>query len=517
MIKELTFRNGRFELSGDAPIGNVWEHERQTGIFRTENPVVASVFRKWADEKAERIFERTLVKHYPFREEPPAFLDPHQKEGLRWIMTRSRSYLAHAPGAGKTAQAVVGALFTEALGQVLFIVPPSLTVNWARETAKFCELAYQDFGLPMPRHSISIIPVSSKRAQANWKAEFIICPDSMLHKEWVLKGLTRMKKRFVAVDEASRFKNPAALRTLMLFGGKKGKASSPGLIQGARHAVLLDGSPMSKRPIELWAPVYAMAGETINFMTHQEYGFRYCGARMGPRGQWEFKWSCREEELRAKLKKSFMHVVTEEELKHPERRRSMLFMSEDVRSAEQKTWEARHLPDESEVLGEEDSQGEMARFRAELGERKVPWAASYVHDRLEESDESIVLFAWHREVVLKLAHRLRQWVPGVVMGGTPSSEREIIFKNFQSGKRRLIIGNIGAMGRGNNLQRGDRAVFAEWSWSDEENRQAEKRISRRGNEKAFMRADYIVCPNSMDEIVLKSVFSGARNVKRIIG
>ncbi len=105
----------------------------------------------------------------------------------------------------------------------------------------------------------------------------------------------------------------------------------------------------------------------------------------------------------------------------------------------------------------------------------------------------------------------------MVIGGTSATEREKIFANFQAGTRKLIIGNIQAMGRGHNLQRADRVIFGEFSWTDELNKQCEKRASRRGSEKDFVRCEYIVCPGSIDEKVLSSVFTKEKRVKRVIG
>lgn len=472
-------------------------------------------FRRVADIAAEKVFTRTLVKHYPLPSRRlPSFLDPHQRAGVEWILTRSRSYLAHAPGAGKTAQAIVAAHYSEGEGQTLFIVPPSLTANWARETARFVGLVDRD-GWP----SIAVVPESKHQEFMGWGADFIICPDSMLTKPWVLERLIAMPKKLVAVDEASRFKEATALRTVALFGGKKGALRSPGLIQTARHAVLLDGSPMPNRPMELWAPTYAMAPETIDFMGEQDFGFKYCGAKINEWGHWEFRHASNEDELKARLQKSFMHVVPESALNHPERRRTMLFMSEDPRTREFREWERRWLSSvRLDTLTEDKSQGELASRRRELGERKIPWIARYVSERLESKDESILLFAWHREVCEGLYRALKAHRPALVMGGTKAADRELWFEQFQKGNCRLIIGNIAAMGRGHNLQRADRIVFGEFSWTDELNKQCEKRASRRGRDQAaFVRCEYIVAPNSMDEAILGSVFSKARNVKRVIG
>lgn len=522
--ENLQFKNGKFEALVTSPSlrgkffrDPYWTHA-DSDVFTTTNLGAARGYRVSADESAERVFRRAFQSHYVKLPRLPkifAALDRHQQAGILWILTRKRSYLAHAPGAGKTAQAIVASLMaqTQEGEQTLFIVPPTLTLNWEREIWKFT--AWLAKGKYFP--TIGIVPRSDRRDEMAWRADFIICPDSMLSRPWVYTRLLKMKKRFVAVDEASRFKDPQAERTIALFGGRSGDRTYPGLIANVRHVVLMDGSPMPNRPMELWAPTFALHPEAIDCMDQNDFGYRYCGARPNQFGQWEFLHSSHEEELRGKLRQDFMHVVTEDELSHPERQRSMLFMDRDVRSLEQKTWERKHLPSTIKSVSEVLSQGEMAHYRRELGVRKVPWIARYVADRLRDKNESILLFAWHRDVVDALMKKLSAFKPACVYGGITPAIREKWFREFQAGKLKLIIGNIAAMGRGHNLQRADRVIFGEWSWTDETNKQCEKRASRRGNDKAFVRCEYIVCPNSMDEPVLNSVFTKEKRVERIIG
>lgn len=519
-LETLKFKNGKFVLEEVSTpklrlklsIDPHWKGV-ENDSFTTNDLGAASKFRKWADDRTEKLFKRTFQEHYsPYTIQPLdslCQLDETQKLGLAWVLGRKRSYIAHAPGAGKTAIAIVASCLAEGIGQTLFIVPPGLTLNWEREIYKFSTWA-GNYG------DVAIVPSSAKKDEMNWSADFIICPDSMLTKTWVYRQLWAPRSwKFIAVDEASRFKESLAERSLAFYGGKSGERFYPGLFQNAKHIVFLDGSPMPNRPIELWAPTYALHPEAIDCRGYDDFGYRYCGAKPNERGVWEYLYSSNEEELKEKLQKDFMHVVTEEKLNHPERRRSMLFMNEDVRTVEHKTWERHNLS--GFTFSEENSQGEIAHFRKELGLRKVPWIAKYVRERIEEKNESIILFVWHRDVVLEIHKLLFNLQPGVVLGGVHQDVREKFFTEFQSGKRKLLIMNILAGGRGHNLQRADRVIFGEFSWTDETNKQAEKRASRKGSKKEFVRCEYIVCPDSMDEKVLQSVFTKQRRIEKIIG
>lgn len=496
----LTYRQGQFVFT-------------TAGVEKVIPLKTANAYSLYADGKAARVLQRAFVKHYPLAKKSlPSFLDPHQKDGVKWILTRSRSYLAHAPGAGKTCQAIVAALRTPGEGRIVFIVPPSLTVNWKREINNFAHTNLWRWQDP-----ISILPSTERQNEMNWLAEFIIVPDSMLTKPWVIKKLNALPIKFLAVDEASRFKEAGSQRTIALFGGKlKDGTQMPGLVYRPKHSVLLDGSPMPNRTMELWAPTYAMSPESINFMSQEDFGFKYCGPKMNPRGHWEFKYSSNEAELKERLQKDFMHVVPESALSHPERRRSILVMTEDARSPAHRAWEQTN-PINVPRIDESASQGSLATYRRELGLRKVKWIASYVRNRLENTHESILLFAWHREVCLGLQKELSAWTPGLVMGGTSDVTREKEFELFQSGRIRLVIGNISAMGRGFNLQRADRVIFGEYSWCGETNVQCEKRASRKGSDKEFVRCEYIVSPNSMDEIILNAIFRKEKTLNRVMG
>lgn len=533
----LTFEKNKFVLRPEKilPVRfkrpQAWD-QVGVGKFETTDLVAARQFERYASPTVAKIFDRAFLKFYaPHDLILPDFLDFHQRDGVVWALTRSRSYLAHPPGAGKTCEAVVASFYAVGEGQVVFIVPPALTANWKREIDFWqrCLNPFWGSFLLAPRtygYPIAIVPETTRQTEMNWGAHYLIVPDSMLTKPWVLEKLLALKKKFIAVDEASRFKEATAERTKALFGGRlKNGEQTLGLIAGVPYVVMLDGSPMPNRPMELWAPTYALCPEAIDFMDQHSFGMSYCGARINDFGKWEYKFSSNEAVLKERLQKAFMHVVPESALSHPERRRSILVMNGDARSVEHQIYEASFLKvfssndDIGDTLADESkSQGQLAHFRAELGMRKVPWVANYVADRLKNQNESILLFAWHREVCFALAKKLEKFKPGLVMGGTLEASRELHFEQFQRGKKKLLIMNIAAGGRGHNLQKADRVIFAEYSWCGETNLQAEKRAARKGRDSEMpVRCDYIVSPGSLDELILRAVMRKEKTVKQVIG
>lgn len=279
------------------------EWQMGAGFYTTRNLKEAVRFRSAADSTAEKIFKKFMLRNRPIPSGGPLspkelpLLDFQAKRGVPHILGLNRSYLAHQPGLGKTAQAI-SAVSTKP-GRALIICPSFLKVTWAREITKWF---IRDFP------SISVLKASSNFERLNYMlgADFVIVSDAMLEKEWVRDLIAREKFRFVFIDEGHRFKTPFANRTIAIFGGKNSKIKSRGLIYDAEHVSILSGTPMLNRPIELWPMLFAMAPETIDFMSYQEFGFRYCGATQNDRGVWEFLYSSNEKELKTRIQKRFM-------------------------------------------------------------------------------------------------------------------------------------------------------------------------------------------------------------------
>ncbi len=511
---KLSFDKNKFVLQTSAFVTNLPGWQNEVGGFSTTDIKVAARLRTHADAKAENIFKVFMLRDLTIPPGGPLSpkgmeLFPFQKRGVAHILQTSKTYLAHQPGLGKTAQAICAVNMKP--GQTLVIVPSFLKTTWAREITKWSN---KDFP------SIQVVPETSKQTKIDWTADYIICSDAMLLKEWVYQRLHAREFKFVFIDEAHRFKTPTAARTLVLFGGRNKEIQSQGLIYKSEHVSMLSGTPLLNRPIELWPMLYAMAPELIDFMSYQDFGFRYGGAVMDDRGYWRFIGSAHEEELNKRIMGRFMQRVTKEDVLPdlPKKVRQVIFMGgPDPRKSDVQALDKEcQLKLTTKKLDESNSLGDYAIVRHENGLAKVDWAAQYVTETLKhDRNESIILFAHHRDVVAQLAVQLFAFNPLVINGGVPDETRTKYQDLFQSGKRRLIIGNIDSMNLGITLTRATRVVFAEYSWTPAINEQAEDRANRIGSKWSVF-CQYIVLPNSIDEVILNRVLEKEEKIGRVL-
>lgn len=514
---KLTFHDQNFILSSMAEtfMGSPKWQRIKNDTFRTKDINEAARFRQYADGIAERIFSKLMLKNYIVPSggilvPPHLKLMPFQEhQGIPHILKTSRTYIAHQPGLGKTAQAVC-AVNTKP-GRALVIVPSFLKTNWAREITQW---SFKDFP------EIAVVPEKSKSHLMNWNADWVICSDAVLDRPWVQEGLLKTEFRFIFIDEAHRFKTPEANRTISLFGGANAKVKSRGLIYDAEHVVALSGTPMLNRPFELWPIVYAMAPEVINFMSRMNFGFRYCGPRQDERGRYTFLGSTREEELNKKIMGHFMHRLRKDDVLKdlPDKIREIITVNDDTRAQEIKLLDRDVMRTfKFAKLGKPKDLGDYAKIRHANGLAKVKWATEFVFNYLQfDETEQIILFAHHRDVVDDLRKNLFMFQPVVINGGVSTERRTEIEDLFQSGKRRLIIGNLDAMNLGLTLTKATRVVFAEYAWTPALNEQAEDRAHRIG-QKDSVYCQYLVLPNSIDELVLISILRKEKSINKVIG
>lgn len=485
-------------------VGFRWDKEQK--VWYTPSHGVAARLESFLDESAKHEIAkvRLMIDTWtrPLSIPKDEKLLPFQENAVLFALARNRSYLALDPGLGKTPVAAVIAQTLDDQNPVagLYICPPFLTRNTESEFFKWSPqlgaTRYNEFSI------------------CSW---FCILPDSILTRHSVQKDILKFTKDAEAkglitilfVDEAHRFKNDEAARTKALFGFR-GKI---GIAHLFNKIVYLSGTPMPNRPIELFPVLNHSAPQTIQNMSKHEYAEKYCGAFQNRWG-WDYSGSSNVKELVANVIGTFMlRYKKSEVLKElPQKLEEMVVLSEKLPPRLEKLSErilSQMSPDDLmkgqiQVSLDKDVL-HLSTYRKELGAVKVQAASDYIKYLLEETDDSILVFAIHKDVIWHLNKELSKYHPLVITGDTRMELRDAYVKEFQNNeRRRVFIGNIQAAGTGLTLTKATRVVFAEFSWVPADNDQAADRAHRIGQtDNVFVQ--YLVLENSIDKAVIETV------------
>lgn len=122
-------------------------------------------------------------------------------------------------------------------------------------------------------------------------------------------------------------------------------------------------------------------------------------------------------------------------------------------------------------------------------------------EELMQQNEKVVIMSSFKEPCYKLAAKLANFQPVVVTGDTKETEAEQNIENFVSNPDiKIIIGTLGKLGTGKNLNAASYLICLDEFWSAYLNNQAFDRIWRINNTRpAFV--TILMCADSIDERV----------------
>ena len=207
-----------------------------------------------------------------------AAMFPFQLEGFEFgVRHGGRCMICDEMGLGKTVQAIAIAAHYRRDWPLLVIAPSSLRGNWAAEICRWLpdvapyQVQVVGSGRDAPRALVNVVSY-------DLVARLAVAPGQF---------------QTIIADESHYLKNPASIRTRKVVP----------LLQAARHAVLLTGTPALSRPIELYPQLVAL-GRPI-FASLVRFGRRYCAAFPGPHG-WDYSGHSNLLELHALLAHTVM-------------------------------------------------------------------------------------------------------------------------------------------------------------------------------------------------------------------
>jgi len=499
--------------------GFLWDPDAK--VWWTKYPEKAFVLLQYADNGAREALERWKKEREEMLEasraasadvELPApagrqYL-PFQKAGIAYVLRRFNAgqkgvLLGDEMGLGKTIQAL-GIINARAdFKRVLIICPASLRLNWAREAERWL----------VRKTAAQVLNGGS----LDWTLDEGV---------WIV-NYDRLKEvpenvtfDFIIFDEAHYIKNEKAQRS---------KYASA-LAKKARHVLLLTGTPIANRPIELWHPLTLMGAEK-QFGGFWNYAKRYCGAYHNGYG-WDFRGAANLEELQVRLRERWMVRRLKKEVLQelPPKIRQIIPLpstttlkklteqEQQLRSVIERYDELLARAREAEVLEDEESFRyaleelesvkasftEASRIRREIGIAKVDLVAAHIKDILEEENK-IVVFAHHKEVVDVLQKSLSEYNPVVITGETSMQNRQSAVDAFQQNPDvRVFIGTLGAASTGLTLTAARVAVFAEIDWVPATLQQAEDRIHRIGQQDVAL-IQYLVIEGTLEAYIAEQI------------
>jgi SWI/SNF-related matrix-associated actin-dependent regulator of chromatin subfamily A-like protein 1 len=406
-------------------------------------------------------------------------LFPHQQQSKQFLLDKKRAILADQPRVGKTLPTAAAAI--EHL-PALIVCPAIAKTVWATAVNKL-------------NPDVPILTVNGKAAAQGLTKQ----PGVTIVNYDLLQYLPE-KASFetLVLDECHRVKNPKAART---------KAALK-LMKACKRVYALSGTPIPNRPIELWPILHGLG---IYRGGWYDFAARYAKMWQAPWGM-DVSGASNIPELKALMKPHVLRRKKEDVFKgYQEPQVSLITFDLPVDKREKQFDVDALIRNPEAVLAFEG----LAEIMREAGEKKVAPSAEFIDDLLQ-SGEPVVVFVHHKDVAGRLMDELRIHKPVLVVGDTPRAARDRAIADFQSGKTKLIIGNIAAMSEGVDLSAADTIVFVECTWSTSALEQASSRVENI-NKNGVQPLIYILTIRaSLDHEVLARVLKKQGIVSQII-
>lgn len=406
---------------------------------------------------------------------PPPKLRGFQRQGVDFLAKHKWNViLADAPGAGKTPQALIAILENvKKLTPALIVVPASVARNWRKEARIWC-----------PRLRTQLIDTVKARIRPN-RHLTITTWDLMSNRQddFATRGY-----KLIIADEAHYAKNPETLRSKALAR----------LAEGAKHLLLLTGTPLVNDPQEL-EELKALYGEKVDDPPILRRLLSDVASDIPPKRRVTLECA-----LPLDIRAEYDQVVEE-------------FGD----------WLDRYLP---RLLGGQSAKVEeateralaaeplakLAYLRRVIGRGKVPAAAAWIRQMVKKG-EPVVIFGAFSDVMSLLGQALSKLgIAYVRLDGTCSIEqRQAAVDAFQGGEIDVFLGTQAAK-EGITLHRARHLLFLERWYTSVAEEQAEDRIRRIGQTRPTI-IWYLQGEGTIDERISEIVENKREMVARIVG
>jgi SNF2 family DNA or RNA helicase len=325
----------------------------------------------------------------------------HQKDGVKFLLSRNGCILADDMGLGKTYMSIIAALESGA-ERILIVCPSAVKINWEREIKHFCDDTTIVEGRRWNRAKFTIINFDILK-------NFHTVGKPITDENGVIiehnREMVNSKFDLCIIDEAHYLKNPKSIRgNIMTDLCTK---------HGIEKVWLLTGTPIANRPMDffnLLKLIKAPIADNWKF-----YAQRYCDARRfyktvrGRRQQiWITDGASNLEELSIKTRNNILRRKKEDVLDMPEK-----MVNPTYHILDRKGW------DEYESLWEdylmkrkkEKKKGtpdkdlvELILLRRFIAMEAIPYTIKMAESAIDQG-EKIIIFTSFTDELQELAER----------------------------------------------------------------------------------------------------------------
>jgi SWI/SNF-related matrix-associated actin-dependent regulator 1 of chromatin subfamily A len=429
-------------------------------------------------------------------------LFPYQQECVNeidWFL--GRALLTAEPGLGKTLMSLSWLMLHPEAWPAVVTCPASVKFVWEREALNF-------FGVK------SRVLEGMTPDDAMGKCPPLLIVNYDILTVW-LPWLRKHRPRTIIMDECQLISNPRAQRS----------RAARKLCKRRPYVLALSGTPLMNKPIELFNILNILCPAVFN--SRREYIDEYCDPTWTPWGV-KYTGATNTKQLHDLLIDTCMvrrrKVDVLKDL--PEKLRSVVPVSlsdpSEYRRASDDflSWLRMQDPRKAKSASRAEALtkvGYMLRLAARL---KMNAVADWINDFLRGSDEKLVVFAVHKDVIAELLERIKAKAV-VINGSVTGRARDRLVDQFQTDDRtRVLLGNIEAAGVGLTLTAASTVLLIELTGRPGDLVQAEDRCHRIGT-RSTVWCHYLVAKGTIEERmceivqrkqrVLSSVLDGGPN------
>jgi SWI/SNF-related matrix-associated actin-dependent regulator 1 of chromatin subfamily A len=441
-----------------------------------------------------------------------------QKATLDYLLARGGGIDGDQPGLGKTPTAIAFCNHKEAV-RVLVICPASVRIQWGERIREWSTI-------PHVKVSVMLKVKDGIHPTANYQ---VLSYDAARNPA-IIRAIAKQEWDVLICDEAHKMKNIEALTTRAVLGNNRGEyqhgdIKMPAIAKYCKHKLALTGTLLLNRPSECYVLFRHFDHEAIDFLSEGAFKERYnrqADMKTIEGKRFKLESTSLENELQNRLRVNVMARHEKKDvltfMKPP--RYSIVKCEENgaIKGALDVEGMLGLSIEEIQTTKDFTILGHIAEARRLMGLALAPQIIDYATDFLEGSEEKLVIFGWHIDVLTLFEEGLSRFGTVRIDGRKSANARDQAVDDFiKLAHKRVFIGNIQAAGTGlDGLQKVcSRCYLAEPDWVPAQNEQAVSRLDRLGQEE-IVNAEIFVAPGSISEKILVRALEKMNVIHRVL-